>query len=71
MSPKQAEMVVCLDGHIDDLDEIEELCQGVLFFVGSLNDRIVNQWVREVMERFDLQRVQVTGDSVCIVAFSL
>ena len=54
----------------DALDEIEELTEWALFC--TINSKQpLEWWLPKFMERFSLQRLQVTGkQSFCIVAYS-
>ena len=76
--PIPAELVVSIDylsrfplSNIEDaLDELETLTEWVLFCTIA-SKQPLEWWLPKFMERFSLQRLQVTGkQSFCIVAYS-
>ena len=76
--PVPADMVVCIDGLSrmtqagadETLDELAELTKSVIFLTISTNWQPIDYWLPIIMERFAIQRVQVTEDgSFCVVAF--
>ena len=78
--PEPADMVVSVDGlsnlsttEIDDaLDDITDLAKSVLFLTISTARHPLEHWIPKIMDRFAIQRVQVTADgSFCVVAYSL
>lgn len=75
--PVPAEMVVCIDSlsqihpwQVDDvLDHLEVLVEHVIFLTMTTERMPLEWWLPRIMQRFSLQRVQVTATGVCIVAY--
>ena len=76
--PIPADMVACIDSLSDIkphqvdgvLDKLETLVEHVLFLTLNTELMPLEWWMPRIMDRFDLQRVQVTSKhQMCIVAY--
>jgi len=73
-------MVVCINSlseiapwQVDEvLDQLEKLVEHVLFITVSTEKMPLEWWMPRIMDRFALQRVQVTGrHEMCVVAYKM